>query len=192
MSYRDISCLDIYFHFFFYYIILCTSTWPPAAPFTRDPLSDAARFLPWETILTSTVYWCIASKLKVPLTFYGMNNTFLCVDSSLFNQSNSGGITTTKSLPDIGGTTIQDVGCLAAMGLAMEPGVHTMSDKLILQISCNIFLDFKWILMMRWGQNVSHYTTAKPSVHVWNHDLIWWQDKIDTQKTFPQDYDYEP
>ena len=34
-----------------------------------------------------------------------------------------------KSLPDIGGTTIQDVGCLAAMGLAMEPGVHIMSDK---------------------------------------------------------------
>ena len=34
-----------------------------------------------------------------------------------------------KSLLDIGGTTIQDVGCLAAMGLAMEPGVHIMSDK---------------------------------------------------------------
>ena len=96
-----------------------------------------------------------------------------------------------KSLPDIGRITIQDVGCLAAMGLAMEPGVHTMSDALVLQISCNIFLAFKWILMMRWGQNISHYTTAKPSVHVWNHDLIWWQKKIDTQKTFPQDYDYE-
>ena len=89
-----------------------------------------------------------------------------------------------KSLPDIGGTTIQDVGCLAAMGLAMEPGVHTMSDELILQISCNIFLAFKWISMMRWGQNISHYTTAKPSVHVWNQDLIWWQNKIDTQKHF--------
>ena len=83
--------------------------------------------------------------------------------------------------------TIQDVGCLAAMGLAMEPGVHTMSDELILQISCNIFLAFKWILMMRWGQNISHYMTAKPSVHVWNPDLIWWQNKIVTQKTFPQD-----
>ena len=45
-----------------------------------------------------------------------------------------------KSLLDIGGTTIQDVGCLAAMGLAMEPDVHTMSDELMLQISCNIFL----------------------------------------------------
>ena len=44
---------------------------------------------------------------------------------------------------------------------------------------------------MRSGQNISHYTTAKPSVHVWNYDLIWWQNKIDTQKTFPQDYDYE-
>ena len=89
-----------------------------------------------------------------------------------------------KSLPDIGGTTLQDVGCLTAMGLAMKPGVHTMSDKLILQISCNIFLAFKWILMMRWGQNISHYTTAKPSVHVWNHDLIWWQNKIETHFFF--------
>ena len=43
-----------------------------------------------------------------------------------------------KSLPDIGGTTIQDVGPLAAMGA----GFHTMSDELILQISCNIF----WLL----------------------------------------------
>ena len=59
---------------------------------------------------------------------------------------------------------------------AMDPGVHTMSDELILQIqiSCNIFLAFKWILIMRSGQNISHYTTAKLSVHVWKHGLIWW------------------
>ena len=49
-----------------------------------------------------------------------------------------------KCLLDIGGTTIQDVGCLAAMGLSMEPGVHTMSDELILQISCNMFLAFEY------------------------------------------------
>ena len=66
----------------------------------------------------------------------------------------------------------------------MEPGVHTMSDELIPHISCNIFLAFKWILMMTSGQNISHYTTAELSVHVWNHDLIWWQNKIDTQKHF--------
>ena len=36
----------------------------------------------------------------------------------------------TKSQPDIGGTTIQDVGPLAAMAGAMELGVHTMSDEL--------------------------------------------------------------
>ena len=53
--------------------------------------------------------------------------------------------------------TIQDDGSLAHM----QPGVHTMSDELILQISCNIFLAFKWILMMTSGQNISHYTTAK-------------------------------
>ena len=74
--------------------------------------------------------------------------------------------------------TIQDVSPLAHM----QPGVHTMSDELILHISCNIFLAFKWILMMTSGQNVSHYTTTKLSVHVWNHDLIWWHTKIDTQK----------
>ena len=76
-------------------------------------------------------------------------------------------------------------GHLAVMrAVMMEPGVHTMSDELIPQISCNIFLAFKWILMMTSGQNISHYTTAKLSVHVWNHDLIWWQNKIDTQKHF--------
>ena len=32
------------------------------------------------------------------------------------------------------------------------------------------------------GQDISHYTTAQLSVHIWNHDLIWWQNKIDTQK----------
>ena len=71
-----------------------------------------------------------------------------------------------KSLPDIGGTTIQDVGPLAAMRAAMGPGIHTMSDELMLQISCNIFLAFKSILMMRSGQNISHYMTAKLLVHV--------------------------
>ena len=77
------------------------------------------------------------------------------------------------NVPDIGSTTIQDVGPLAAMGGAMEPGVHTMSDELILQISCNIFLAFKLVLIMRSGKNISHNTTAKLSVHVWNHDLTW-------------------
>ena len=70
------------------------------------------------------------------------------------------------------------------MRAAMEPGVHTMSDELLLQISCNIFLAFKWILIMTSDQNISHYMTAKLSVHVWNHDLIWWQNKVDTQKHF--------
>ena len=48
----------------------------------------------------------------------------------------------------MGGTTIQDVGHLAVMRAAMEPGVHTMSDEFILKISCNIFLAFKLILMI--------------------------------------------
>ena len=65
----------------------------------------------------------------------------------------------------------------------MEPGVHTMSNELLLQISCNIFVAFKWISMMRSSHNISNYTTAKLSVHVWNNDLIW-QNKIGTQKDF--------
>ena len=60
----------------------------------------------------------------------------------IFNQFYSGGI------------TIQDVGHLAVMRVAMEPGVHTMSDELILQISYNICLAFKWILMMTSSQNI--------------------------------------
>ena len=76
--------------------------------------------------------------------------------------------------------TIQDVGPLAHM----QPGVHTMSNELLLQIPRNIY--FELILMMTSGQNISHYTTAKLSVHVWNHDLIWWQNKNDTQKHFPK------
>ena len=67
-----------------------------------------------------------------------------------------------ESLPDIGGTTIQDVGPV----VAMEPGVHTMSNELLLQILCNIFLALKWILMIRSGHNISHYMTAKLSAHV--------------------------
>ena len=34
------------------------------------------------------------------------------------------------------------------------------------------------------GQLISHYTTAELSVHVWNHDLIWWQNIMDMQKHF--------
>ena len=43
-----------------------------------------------------------------------------------------------KSLPDIGGTTIQDVAPL----VPMEPGVHTMSNEpIILQFSI-----YSWLL----------------------------------------------
>ena len=34
--------------------------------------------------LTSTVYWCIASKLKAPWNFYWMSNMFLWVEIFLF------------------------------------------------------------------------------------------------------------
>ena len=86
-----------------------------------------------------------------------------------------------KSLPDIDGTTkmsATSLWCGLPWSLASTPWA------MILQISCNIFLAFKWILMMTWGQHTSHYTTAKLSFHVWNNDLIWWQSKIDAQKHF--------
>ena len=131
----------------------------------------------------STVYWCIASKSKVPLFFFMEWIKRFCGWILSFFQSvllwryynDKKAYWILAVLP-----TIQDVGPLAHM----QPGVHTMSDELILQISCNIFLAFKWILMMTSGQNISHYTTDKLSVHVWNHDLIWWQNKIDTEKHF--------
>ena len=72
-----------------------------------------------------------------------MNKTFLWVDLSFSISLTLVLLQRQKSLPDIGGTTIQDVGHLAVMQAAMEPGVHTMSDELILQISCKIFVAFK-------------------------------------------------
>ena len=91
-----------------------------------------------------------------------------------------------KSLLDIDGTTIQDVGPLAAI----KQGVHTMSDELILQISCNIFLAFKLISVMVSGQNISHYTTAKLSVMCEITTGFDNKTKL-IHKPFQQDYDYE-
>ena len=120
-------------------------------------------------------------KIKSPANFfYGMNKTFLGADLSFFNQSYSGGIRATKKPTGYWRYYHSKCRPSRVMRAAMEPGVHTMSDELILQIPCNIFLAFKWMLMMTSGQNISHYRTAKLSVHVWNHDLIWWQNKIDT------------
>ena len=36
------------------------------------------------TVLTSTVYWCIASKLKAPRNLYWMSNMFLWVEIFIF------------------------------------------------------------------------------------------------------------
>ena len=82
----------------------------------------------------STVYWCIASKSKSRYFFHEINITFLWVDLSLFNQSYSDGITTTKRLPDIGGTTIQDVGLQLPLeepwSLASTPWAMSLYFKL--------------------------------------------------------------
>ena len=81
--------------------------------------SPATRYGPHITYKYSLLMHRI--KIKSPAIFYGMNNTFLGVNLSIFNQSYSGGITTTKSLPDIGGTTIQDVGCHGTRHGAWRP-----------------------------------------------------------------------
>ena len=124
---------------------------------------------------TSTAYWCIASKLKVSQFFMEWIKRFcgwIChfLISLITTEKRTGYWRYYHS-------RCRPPRCQRA---AMEPGVHTMSDVLILQISYNIFL----ALTMTSGQNISHYTTAKLSVHVRNHDLIWWKNKIDTQKHF--------
>ena len=135
-----------------------------------------------ETLKTNTVYWCIASESKVPLIF-------------LWNEQNAfvvGGFVTFQSVllwwyhNDNKAYRI-----LTVLPPPLPWSLATMSDELILQILCNIFLSIKIILMMRSGQNKSHYTTAKLSVHVWNHDLIWWTKQNWNTKTFPQGYDYK-
>ena len=76
-------------------------------------------------------------------------------------------------------------GHLAVMRAAMmEPGVHAMSDELILQISCNIFLAFKWVLMMTLGQI---YHIIRQLSYRFMCEIMTWSDdktKIDTQKHF--------
>ena len=69
----------------------------------------------------SLLMHCI--KIKSLAIFLWNQQNVLYVDLSMFNQSYSGGITTTKSLPDIGGTTYHSR-CplpIAAMGLARRP-----------------------------------------------------------------------
>ena len=117
-------------------------------------------------------------KIKSPVKFYGMNKTFLWVDLSLFNQLLLWRYYNDKKL---------DTGYWRHYHSRCRPPrshVHTMSNELKLRISCNIFLALKLISMMRSGHNISHYSTARLSIHVWNHDLIWWQNKIDAQKHF--------
>ena len=95
-----------------------------------------------------------------------------------------------KAYRMIGGTTIQDIGSLAAMAGDMEPGVHSMSDELILQISSNIFIDFKQTLMMEIRPK---YITLYDSYAI-GSCVKSWPDLMTKQnwytKTFPPEYDY--
>ena len=102
----------------------------------------------WETC---TIYWCIASKLSPAKFLWNEQNVFVGGFISFQSALTLVVLRWQKSLPDIGGITIEDVSPLAPM----EPDVHKMSNELILQISCNIFLALKWILMMRSGHNIS-------------------------------------
>ena len=62
-------------------------------------------------------------KIKSPTIFFERIKGFRGWIYLVSISSYSGGITMIKSLPDIGGTTMQNVGPLAPM----EPGVHTRS-----------------------------------------------------------------
>ena len=84
-----------------------------------------------------------------------------------------------RSLPDIGGTTYHSICRPPCSHAAWRPHHERWAYT---SNFVQYILAFKWISMMTPGQNISPYTTAKLSVHVWNHDLIWWQNKIDTQK----------
>ena len=124
------------------------------------------------TLLRSTVYLQL---IKSPARFYGMNKTFLLADLSLFNELLLWWYYNDKRAYQILAVLPFKMSAPSLpWSLASKPWATSF---VILQISCNIFLVFKWLLIMR-----SYHTTAKLSVHVWNHDLIWWQNKIDTQK----------
>ena len=108
---------------------------------------------------TSTVYWCIASKLKVPLIFFMEWTKHFSGWIYHFSISLTLAVlhcTTTKK--PSGYWWYYHSRCRPPHCHGRRHGawaVHTMSDGLILQIPCNIFLAFKWILMMRSGQNIS-------------------------------------
>ena len=119
---------------------------------------------PYNT-MTSTVYWCIASKLKVPLIIFMEWIKRFCGWICNFSIS-----LTLAVIPDIGGTTYHSR-CRSPCCHGVWRPHHerwAFTSNFVQYIS-----GFKWILVMISGQNTSHYTTAQLSVHVWNHDLIW-------------------
>ena len=50
----------------------------------NEPVPDGFTEIATTHMTTSTVYWCIASKLKAPWIFYWMSNIFLWVELFLF------------------------------------------------------------------------------------------------------------
>ena len=58
--------------------LLITDIYPAVSAWRHVPM-----FPPYKN-KTSTVYWCIASKLKAPRNFYWMSNMFLWVEIFLF------------------------------------------------------------------------------------------------------------
>ena len=83
-------------------------------------------------------------------------------------------------------------GHFAVMRAAMmEPGVHTMSYELILQISGNI----SWLLNeYQWWDQAKIYHIIRQLSHRFMCEIVIWsgdKTKLIYKKTFPQDYDYE-
>ena len=118
-------------------------------------------------------------KIKRRAIFYGMNKRFcgwiyhfsiICTLAELQRQ---------KDYRILAVLSIKMSAPLLPWGLASTPWAMSLYFKFRA-----IYFWLLNVLMMRSGQKISHYTTAKLSVHMSNHDLIWWQNKIDTQKHF--------
>ena len=105
---------------------------------------------------------------------YGMNNTFLCVDLSLFDQSYSGGITTTKSLPDIGGTTKMSAAWLpwdSPWSLASTPWAMSLYFK-FRAIYFWLLNEYQW-----WDEAKVYHIIRKLSHRFMCEIMIWSGDK---------------
>ena len=126
---------------------------------------------------TKHKYSLLMNRIKIisPAIFlYGMNNTFLCVDVSVFDQSYSGGITATKSLPDIDGTTKMSAAWLpwdSPWSLASTPWAMSLHFK-FRAIYFWLLNEYQW-----WDEAKIYHIIRKLSHRFMCEIMIWSGDK---------------